>query len=727
LILLGFGITNPSMLAWLAAAAVPVLVHLWSRRRYREVPWAAMQYLLAAFRRRRRRLLLEQWILLALRTLLIVLVVLAVAEPYGRQSGLAVSTGLRTHRLLILDASYSMAYRPGPKSRLERARELAADIVGQSPSGDAFTLIAMAAPPRVLVAAPTFDARQFTAELEQVQVAHTSADLPATLRAAEQVLQAARRDQPRLERHAVYFLSDLGRVGWDAGAKSDEVRQLAARLAHVAELTVVDVGESGAENAAVTGLRLVEPMPIAGRTLNFQVRLKNFGRTAQPRRHVELLVDGRRVQELRVDLAPGQETDAAFAYAFDTPGDHHVEARLEADRLDLDNHRWLALPVRESLDVLCINGRPSGEPLGGAADFLRLALAPADGLRTLIHAEVAAESALLERELSPYQVLFLCNVAQFTPSEAKVLDAYLAAGGNLVFFLGDRVLAEGYNRQLTAAGGGLAILPARIGPLASQVQLRLDPLGYRHPMLAAFRGREQAGLLTVPVMKHFRLVLPEASHAQTVLAMPNGDPLVIEAPVARGRVVLVSTSADAVWSGLPASPAFVPLVQEMLGYLVRGELGEHNVEVGQPLEDSLPGGAAEQVVTLQPPDGPAVPVRLDGRQARWTYTETASSGIYTARCGGAGRGQSYAVNLDTAESDLEVLGIEELRHQWAGVPLASLAPGGIANFDRSAHAGPLGRGRPSAGAPLHLSLLYAALGLLLLETVLAWRWGHHAS
>ena len=43
------------MLAWLAAAAVPILIHLWSRRRYREMYWAAMEYLLAAVRRSRRR------------------------------------------------------------------------------------------------------------------------------------------------------------------------------------------------------------------------------------------------------------------------------------------------------------------------------------------------------------------------------------------------------------------------------------------------------------------------------------------------------------------------------------------------------------------------------------------------------------------------------------------------------------------------------------------------
>ena len=72
---------HPAMLGWLAAAAAPLVIHLLSRRRYREVPWAAMQYLLAAVRKNSRRIRIENWLLLAVRTALIAAVVLAVAEP----------------------------------------------------------------------------------------------------------------------------------------------------------------------------------------------------------------------------------------------------------------------------------------------------------------------------------------------------------------------------------------------------------------------------------------------------------------------------------------------------------------------------------------------------------------------------------------------------------------------------------------------------------------------
>ena len=91
-------------------------------------------------------------------------------------------------------------------------------------------------------------------------------------------------------------------------------------------------------------------------------------------------------------------------------------------------------------------------------------------------------------------------------------------------------------------------------------------MGYRHPLLAAFRGREGAGLLTTPVYQYFKLDVPENSPSKVALAFTNGDPAIVERPVGRGRAILVATSADAdpAWTVMPVWPSYLPLVQELL-------------------------------------------------------------------------------------------------------------------------------------------------------------------
>ena len=494
--LFAFALAGLLPFGWLLAAAAPILIHLWNRSTYREMPWAAMEYLLAAMQRQTRRLQLEQVLLLVLRTLLIVLVVLAVIQPsILERAGLALGSGGQTHRVLVVDGSYSMAYRPGETTLFDRAKSLAAQIVKESPQGDVFTLVLMASPPRVVVGTPRVDAAPMREEIDNLELVHTGADLPATIAAVSRLIERARRENPGLANHKVkvYFLTDLQRDTWSPdlseAARAEFLRQSQA-LAKAAALVVIDLGQPAAENLAVSGLRALDPVAVVGRPVKFEATLKNFGHQQRSRQTVEWLVDRRHAAEQTLDIPADDEASTDFEQRFQTPGDHTVEVRAPGDALEIDNHRYLVVPVRQSLRVLCIDGRPSGEPYQGATDYLAAALrrGPAAASKSRIVVDVAAESALLERDLGGYDCVFLCDVAQFTASEARMLDAYLAHGGNLVFFLGDQVLPDRYNFEL---GGGATrphILPARLGAVVNQAESGLNPLGYLHPIMQAFRA-----------------------------------------------------------------------------------------------------------------------------------------------------------------------------------------------------------------------------------------------
>jgi hypothetical protein len=724
--LLAFGIVHLPMLGWLAAAAAPLLIHLLSRRRYRETTWAAMEYLLAAMRRQTRKIQIEQWLLLLLRTLLIVVFVLAAAEPSFERPGLALSSGGRVHRVLVIDGSYSMAYRATDKSRFERAKELASRIVDESSPGDAFTLVLMAAPPRVVVGTPAFEPSQIREEVENLEMVHTGADVAATISEISKLLENVRRESPRLQAHEVYFLTDLQRTAWapNLGATAQaEFRRQSEALAHLADLVVIDVGQPSAENLAVTSLRAGRSVVTVGRNVELGVELKDFGHHDRSRQPVELWIDGHKAAQQSVDVPAGGVASVAFTHRFETPGDHTVEVRADGDALDVDNHRWLVVPVRQSIRALCIDGRPSGEPFEGAADYLAAALAPGAGKseRPLVDVENVAESAILERDLGSYDCVFLADVAQFTASEAKVLDAYLGHGGSLVFFLGDQVAAEQYNHQLGGSAGLRRILPARLGAVVERPQSGVDPLGYRHPIVQAFRGHEKSGLLTMPLSKYVKLDVAGNSAAKVVLALEGGDPLVVEEPIRRGRVVLVATSADKSWTTLPVWSNYVPLVQEILAWCVSSQLHERNVEVGEPLEASAAAQAGDAPVTIERPDGQSrsAEVRTEGDYSGWTFGETYRSGVYTARLGPpAKRSQKFAVNVNTAESDLASLDREELQNDvWPGIEFSYQTTWQSVDVRAAMPA--------TRAARLHIELLYAVVGLLLLETFVAWRFGHH--
>ena len=156
---------------------------------------------------------------------------------------------------------------------------------------------------------------------------------------------------------------------------------------------------------------------------------------------------------------------------------------MDNDPLALDDHRWLVVPVRESLNVLLVDGHFKSEPFQAETDYLAQALAPSEGSPGqpgMIRVEVVSESQLSRRDLGAFDVVALCNVAQFSQAEVTALEDFLKQGGGVVVFGGDQVIAENYNRLLYADGKGL--LPAAVGPTRGRRGqegdgLRLQPAG----------------------------------------------------------------------------------------------------------------------------------------------------------------------------------------------------------------------------------------------------------
>jgi hypothetical protein len=731
-ILFAFGFGNLAMLGWLAAAAAPLLIHLWSRHRFRESPWAAMQFLLAAMRKNARRLQLQQWLLLAVRTLIILLVVLAVAEPYGERL-LASGGAGPSHKVIVIDGSYSMAYRANGNTNFAVAKQLATEMVNASHPGDAFTVILMTSSPKLVVSAEVFDHSAATAQIESLVQPQAGADLAGTLALVQEAVTKAPQNTPAHKE--VYFLTDLQARTWGGLAKSaqpaDSKKQsdLASTIASIAErasLLVVDLGHTNASNLAVTNVSASAAVATIGRDTALDAVVHNFGSEPHAKCRVEMLIDDAAVGEQTVELAAGGESSVHFVQRFPSAGAHAVTVRTSGDRLDVDNSRSLVVPVRSEMRVLCVAGRE------GAAKYLANALNPNPGGDSPIRSIVIAEGDLADAQLADLDCVFLCNVAQLTASEAERLARYAESGGGIVIFLGDRVVPASYNslvQNRKVTGVGPSLLPAVIGPIVAQPQFGLDPLDYRHPIVAPFRGQERAGLLTTPVNRHYKLEVPSGRPGvEIAAALPAGDAFIVTAPLGRGRTVLVATdgslssvdpTSGEAWTSWPTWPSFLPLVRELLAYASGGQQMRWQQIVGSPLGGSIdnPASASATSGELQMvrPDGRAasVSVRSTPTGSEWSYADTDVSGIYTLRGLPNGRTQQFAVNVDTAEGDLTKIDPQQLppemkvRGTWQG----ETSSGSI---------------EATAQSTWNTSILWGVLALLFAESFMAWQFGRGA-
>jgi Aerotolerance regulator N-terminal/von Willebrand factor type A domain/CARDB len=725
-ILWALGFAYAPFLYALAAASIPVIIHLLNRRKWREVPWAAMRFLLAAIRKNRRRLRIEQWLLLLIRTLVVLLVVLAMAKPFLESFG-AVIAGRRTHRVIVLDDSLSMAYTAGESSRFDEAKSLAIQLVNGSRKGDAISVVLMGDPPRVVIGDPSPNLVEVKKEIDELQIAHGGTDLTATFEAIDRVL-----DVSHIAQKEVLFLTDLQRASWRPPAERlDGLKRALARLeARQPRSVVIDLGKPGGENRAVTQLSLAAPVATVGDTVLIRATVHNFGNGRSDGVRARLTADSRLGPQESLDLAPGEDASIVFRHQFTTPGDHLLEVSLDDDPLALDNHRWLVVPVRESLEALLVDGHFKSEPYQAETDYLAQALSPSEespGQSRPIHVEVVSESQVSHRDLAPYDVVVLCNVAQFTQSEVAALDDYLKQGGGVVIFGGDQVLADNYNRLLYDDGKGL--LPVAFGPSVGDAAKKdagfyFNPLGYRHPIVSEYQGAGApvtSGLTRASSWQYHKLLVPPGSKAEVALQFDNRDPAIVTARRHRGNVIVVATSADTGWTSWPMHKSYLPVMQQIVLRASAGRLSERNIKVGQPFDQSFPAAGASAPATVVTPRGQSVGTKLQpaGGVSQFHFSETDLSGRYQVKIGPPlALESSFAANTDPAESDLTKLDRAALTEAVPGWNFQYLTN----SKELTADASTVGR-----RGELHRPLLYGLLLLLLLESILAWKFGHHES
>ncbi len=173
----------PWMLAGLAAAAIPILLHLFARRDPPTVVFPAVRYLDQTARRHQRRFSLQHWLLLILRTLLIILLVLVAAGP-SRPAGGGPGTHAPSALVLIADNSLSSAAVSGGDAAWVGIREAARRVLARATPADAVTLISAGEAPRRGTADLLRD------RLDSLTPSTHRLDLAEAVAAAEALLQA---------------------------------------------------------------------------------------------------------------------------------------------------------------------------------------------------------------------------------------------------------------------------------------------------------------------------------------------------------------------------------------------------------------------------------------------------------------------------------------------------------------------------------------------------------
>jgi hypothetical protein len=693
----------PYMLWGALAAGIPIALHFFYRSRYRDVPWAAMKFLLTAVEQTSRRLRFQELLLLVLRVTLLLLLAVALARPTLRAIGRG--RGDAVDAVLLIDQSMSMGARAGVVplgaspdayldalrgcagpdggvSRFDRARAAALAVLDGLPRGSTVQVIGVSDRAALLGPRTPSHLDQARALIEQMTLTSTGTDLEPAVSQAAKLLEAG--PSPGKELHV---FGDMQRSGFErnAGRLAGTLQEMRGKVM----LHFVHCGTAPVGNVTLAGITPQTTLR-SGERADFAVLVRNTAQVPLHNLVVTLEMDGKSAERDSQPLAvldPGATRAVVLSALIDRPGRHVLSATVRPDDLPGDNRLDQVIVVHDQVGVLVVDGAPNpGDPRRSASFFLRHALDPAAQAGRLPITVLTPEQTT-PRDLGGKEVCILVNArleragrdegSALSEEFVRALGNFVQEGHALMIFPGDRVEPESYNRVLFDQ---LRLLPYRIAKMESQPVDRpwlLDRASAASGPFARFR--EEAGYASIDrieTRRRLALAPPRNDEAQQlteesrVLLRYRDGQIAVAARKrpGQGEVLLWTTSVnDSAWSDLFIAPAFVPLLQVSLHHLLEGHPGQLNRVAGEVIEWQVPRGDAEQAHDLVGPDGSrrrlGFPVSVKGRPLL-SVTDVRTAGLY--RIVPAGRevdpaAPLIAVGPDTRETeDLQTLSGEQI-------------------------------------------------------------------
>lgn len=550
---------SPWLLLSALGAAIPVLIHLYGRRRARRVPFPSLMLLQRAERKRSSLSRLRQIWLLLLRVLAILCLALALAQPSLTglpRLGLAGSTVV-----FIIDDSASMGARGAAGTAFDAACRCLTEAIGRLPATQSVVLYRLGASNGAPQATTPTRVRE---ALRTLRPGFRATDLPAAL---TQLWRQIDSDQFVGARWVL--LTDLQASGWRGRLRPPPA---------VGELLLVDCGAEG-PNVTVTGLDLVEPPALVGRPMQLRVTLQ--ARPAPPQREpipVSVTINGKALPPVPCRLVQGRG-EALVEWLPRAPGLLRVQASVPGDRLEADNSAYMVSKVRDKLRVALVGTETQRR-------WVSLALAPDPAAPVRVRpADATSAAALAGQDLA-----FVAGGGN--DASAAALRAFVERGGGLVLCLpGAATLA----RDLLAAGD------ARMGPVVSlSAPTRIGSFDSYRPPLQAFANAAAGDLREPTFRRYVELSLPATSQWRVSARYDRQVPALLTGHMGEGRVLLANFQPTPEATDLPSLPVFVPLLHRLVGHVARGPRPEEwRVLVGQPWGPD--GRTADRPGFIEPP------------------------------------------------------------------------------------------------------------------------------
>ena len=567
---------NPFVLFGLAAAAIPILLHLLNLRKLKTIDFSTLRFLKELQKTSIRKLKAQQIILLILRTLIVIFSVLAFSRPTIKSTLPSIGTHAKSSIIVVLDNSLSMDITDEDGNRFSKAKKLTSEILGALEEGDEMAFIPLSSLIKNRKRSFSRNFAWLKEEIDHCSVNPATASLNDGLRAAQGLLDASLHVNKE-----IYILTDLQQQEIHS-LELDSIKLFDDKTS-VFLLPSLESKNSIDQNISIDTAIFISRVYAKDKPVELQTKLYNSSVTDAKGIIVSVLFNGERVAQRTVDIGAGSYINVSLQGIPHTTGLIKGEIQIENDVLESDNHRYFSFIISSAPKVALIGNQIE-------TDFISLSIAPH---ASLLKSYSANQSASVHFE--DFDLLILA--ATLSQTEMQRIDAYIQNGGSVMFFPSSTESIAVQQQFFSGMG---------LGPIIFQEFSESNPgicisADRQHPILqGVFKGfNSESGLGDSP--KIMKALCTQAG--QSIISMQGGS-FLNEIRRGEGKVMYCAVPPSPAWSSFPFTGLMPTIIYRSAQYLSAKEVFTLEKTAGQEAIILIPTkSSASSIFTIKDPNG----------------------------------------------------------------------------------------------------------------------------
>lgn len=490
----------PGYLLGLLLIAVPIIIHLYYKKRLKKTLFSSLMFLKSAEATRLRWYKLKEILILIMRCLIIAGIFFALARP--QYTGKLFAKNRLAAVCLIIDNSISMNYNNNFIIALAQAEQVISNY----------------SPKSIFYITPLCEQKNFkpfwsnknTAleNLKKIKLSYLSCPL-------KDLINNLKNEKTELPKEYIY-IGDGQMINFKDMEPAKDFYWLKIPM--------------GIENIAIEDVTVKDPFQVPKDYYELKVNIKNYSKRVHHTR-VQLIADNY-IREDACEISPGQNLITTFSLPVSIK---NGLIQLGKDSLDIDNQYFFSKSLMTNIKVLIV----------GSDDYIGTGLSPSNSIRTPF--QIKNASTIKKIDLRPFQIIILNGIEELTEFEVIKLNNYLSQQRNgLIIFLGPKI------------GVNFKNFLADFGTIEEQFSvegyINIQWIDTEYEPFRIFA--DNPGINFIKFFKLYKI----SSKTQALAKLNNGIPLILY----HNNIMLVTTQFNEASTDIIYNPNFIPLLHSLI-------------------------------------------------------------------------------------------------------------------------------------------------------------------